>query len=167
MGAAANSLVAASAQLAYQLSGDGDPKFKSESRTEVLIVSAQQAESCPVVAGAAAPKRKAGALYASFAGYIPMQSISNSAFSADQVLLLIAEVQNLNATVKELVATTPQRTKTWIEPRELAALLGVSTRTIANWRESGRFAESSYRPTKKGYQFHSQKSLADAQSLNI
>lgn len=80
------------------------------------------------------------------------------------VVRLIAEVQDLNANVRQLLATTPQRTKTWIEPRELAALLGVSTRTIGNWREAGRFQESSYRPSSKGFQYHAQRALADAQA---
>ena len=34
----------------------------------------------------------------------------------------IAEVQELTSAVRQLVATTPQRTKQWLEPRELAQL---------------------------------------------
>jgi len=74
---------------------------------------------------------------------------------------LVAEVQDLTSTVRQLIATTPQRTKTWLEPRELATLVGVSTRTVANWREAGRFRERSHRPSAKGYQYHSKLALED------
>ena len=37
----------------------------------------------------------------------------------------IAEVQELTSAVRQLVATTPQRTKQWLEPRELAQLLPI------------------------------------------
>ncbi len=77
---------------------------------------------------------------------------------------LIAEVQNLTATVQQLVDTTPQRTKTWIEPSELAKLLGVSSRTIARYRTQGAFREGSLRKrNKQAYQYHSIYALADAQ----
>ena len=86
-----------------------------------------------------------------------------SAIGVDDVVRLIAEVQDLNAVVKALVATTPQRTKTWLEPKELAPLLNVSTRTLGKWREQGRFRDGSYRPTAKGFQYHAKKALEDAQ----
>ncbi len=96
-----------------------------------------------------------------------MQMNSFTALAADDVVRLIAEVQSLTATVKDLVATTPHRAKTWLEPRELAALLNVSTRTLGKWREQGRFREESYRPTAKGFQYHSKNALADAQQAAV
>ena len=33
----------------------------------------------------------------------------------------------------------PQRTRTWLEPRELAQQSGISTRTLAVWLTDGRF----------------------------
>ena len=78
---------------------------------------------------------------------------------------LLAETEELNANVRALLATTPQRTKNWLEPRELAQLLGVSTRTIANWREQGRFHPGSFRAVGRGYQYHCKDALADAQEV--
>ncbi len=79
---------------------------------------------------------------------------------------LIAEVQNLLATVQQLVDTTPQRTKTWIEPHELAKLLGVTPRTIARWRATQVFSPNSIRKKKrKGYQYNAKLALNDAQAV--
>ena len=65
-----------------------------------------------------------------------------------------AELRRLSSAVEQLVATTPQRTKQWLEPRELAQLLGISTRTLALWRADGRFRPISIRKQGRGYQFH-------------
>ena len=78
----------------------------------------------------------------------------------------IAEVQELTSAVRQLVATTPQRTKTWLEPREIASLLGISTRTLAVWRTDGRFRPISIRKHGRGYQFHADWALADAQEVS-
>ena len=80
-----------------------------------------------------------------------------------EVIRLIAEVQDLTAVVRQLVATTPSRTKTWLDPRELAGLLGVSTRTIGNWREQGRFRPGSFRLHNKKFQYHGETALVDAE----
>jgi hypothetical protein len=82
------------------------------------------------------------------------------------VARLIGEVQELMAVVRDLVKHTPHRTKTWLEPSELASLLGVSTRTLQNWREAGRFKPDSYRKGGRGYQFHADLALRDAQQLH-
>ena len=66
----------------------------------------------------------------------------------------------------QLVATTPQRTKTWLEPRENAPLLGISVRTLALWRTNGRFRPISVRKHGSGYQFHADWALADAQEVS-
>ena len=78
----------------------------------------------------------------------------------------IAEVKELTSAVRQLVATTPQRTKQWLEPRELAQLLGISTRTLAVWRTDGRFRPISIRKQGRGYQFHADWALADAQEVS-
>ncbi len=79
---------------------------------------------------------------------------------------LIAEVQNLLATVQQLVDTTPQRNKTWLEPCEIAKLLGVTPRTIARWRTNQVFNPNSIRKKKKkGYQYHAIYALKDAQVI--
>ena len=80
--------------------------------------------------------------------------------------LLHAEVRELTSAIQQLVATTPQRTKTWLEPREIAQLLGISTRTLAVWRTDGRFRPISIRKQGRGYQFHADWALADAQEVS-
>ena len=76
------------------------------------------------------------------------------------------EVKQLTSTVEQLVATTPQRTKTWLEPKEFAQLLGISTRTLAMWRTDGRFRPISIRKQGRGYQFHADWAMADAQEVS-
>ena len=78
----------------------------------------------------------------------------------------MAEVKQLTSTVEQLVATTPQRTKTWLEPKEFAQLLGISTRTLAMWRTDGRFRPISIRKQGRGYQFHADWALSDAQEVS-
>ena len=80
--------------------------------------------------------------------------------------LLHAEVRELTSAIQQLVATTPQRTKTWLEPREIAPLLGISVRTLAVWRTNGRFRPISVRKQGSGYQFHADWALADAQEVS-
>ena len=79
--------------------------------------------------------------------------------------LLHAEVRELTSAIQQLVATTPQRTKTWLEPREIAPMLGISVRTLAVWRTNGRFRPISVRKQGSGYQFHAEWALADAQEV--
>ena len=43
----------------------------------------------------------------------------------------MAEVKELTSVVRQLVATTPQRNKQWLQPREFAQLLGIAPRTLA------------------------------------
>ena len=76
-----------------------------------------------------------------------------------------AELSRLSSAVEQLVATTPQRNKQWLQPKEFAQLLGISTRTLAAWRTDGRFRSISFRKQGRGYQFHADWALADAQGL--
>jgi len=80
-------------------------------------------------------------------------------YADPRVERLIGHVEDLCAVVRQLVATTPQRSKQWLEPRELATLLGVSTRTLASWRAAGRFEPESLRKGSKGWQFHRDHAL--------
>lgn len=77
------------------------------------------------------------------------------------VARLIAEVQDLNAGVKQLLDDLPTRTRTWLEPREFARLRGCSTRSLSNWRMQGRFRDISTRKTSRGWQFHGTNAAAD------
>ena len=78
----------------------------------------------------------------------------------------MAEVQQLTSAVEQFVATTPQCRKKWLQPKEFAQLLGISTRTLALWRTDGRFRPISIRKQGRGYQFHADWALADAQEVS-
>ena len=86
-------------------------------------------------------------------------------FSQREIPLLIAEVQQLAADVRQLIALTPCRIKTWLQPKEFAPMLGVSTRTLGQWRASGRFRCQSIRKGAKGWEFHCEFAVQDAQTL--
>ncbi|GIR74958.1 MAG: hypothetical protein CM15mP77_1150 [Synechococcus sp.] len=62
----------------------------------------------------------------------------------------MAEVKELTSVVRQLVATTPQRNKQWLQPREFAQLLGIALRTLAQWRTDGRFRPISVRSRAGG-----------------
>jgi len=74
---------------------------------------------------------------------------------------LIGEVQDLNASVRQLIDQLPARNQTWLEPREFARLCGCSTRSLSNWRTQGRFQDHSLRKTKRGWQFHATHAAID------
>jgi hypothetical protein len=78
----------------------------------------------------------------------------------------MAEVKELTSVVRQLVATTPQRNKQWLQPSEFAQLLGIAPRTLAQWRTDGRFRPISVRKQGRGYQFHADWALADAQEVS-
>ena len=48
----------------------------------------------------------------------------------------------------------------------VAQLLGISTRTLVLWRADGRFRPISIRKQGRGYQFHADWALADAQEVS-
>ena len=53
---------------------------------------------------------------------------------------LVAKVEDLSARVEHLLEVMPNPSKTWIPPRELAKMAGISTRTILNRRKSWCFS---------------------------
>lgn len=76
--------------------------------------------------------------------------------------LLLGQIEDLAAKVDMLLERTPDSRKLWIEPGELAAIIGVSTKTIANWRTSGKLGVDSWRVTSNGrHQYHRANALAD------
>ena len=78
-----------------------------------------------------------------------------------QLSLLAARVEHLASQVKSLQARAEKTEKQWLEPFELAAVLGTTTRSLSNWRKEGRIKPDSYRPTGRGFQYHREKTLAD------
>jgi hypothetical protein len=77
--------------------------------------------------------------------------------------LLLGEIQDLTSAVRSLLKTLRHSEKTWLEPREMAACLQVSTKTLQLWRISGRIKPESFRKGTRGYQFHREFTLRDAQ----
>ena len=49
-----------------------------------------------------------------------------------------------------LIEKSPDSINTWIPPRELGRLLGLSTKTITSYRNEGRFRSSSIRAVNEG-----------------
>ena len=76
------------------------------------------------------------------------------------------KLRRLSSAVEQLEATTPQRTKTWLEPREFAQLMGFHARAVCHWRRTGLFRPISIRKNGRGYQFHTDWALADAQEVS-
>ena len=81
--------------------------------------------------------------------------------NAVSLALIVGELQDLKATVHELAGRLPLASKTWLHPREIAPMLGVSTRTLKAWRDSGRIKSTSYRQEGGGYVFHRDRVLND------
>ena len=78
--------------------------------------------------------------------------------------LLLAEVQQLRNDVKALLERTPDTRLTWIDPAELAGMVGKSSRTVLLWREQGVFREESWRRNGNRYQYHRTNALADVEN---
>ena len=68
-----------------------------------------------------------------------------------------------------LIEKSPESISSWVPPRELARLLGVSTKTITAYRNDGRFRSSSVRAIKRGqrtdWEYHRQDAVADFRGL--
>jgi hypothetical protein len=82
------------------------------------------------------------------------------------VTRLIAEVQDLNAGVRQLLDQLPTRERTWLEPREFARIRGCSTRSLSNWRLQGRFRDISTRKNSRGWQFHATNAALDLEQAH-
>lgn len=82
---------------------------------------------------------------------------------ADRLSMLVSEVEALTHVFSRLVKQIPKQAKTWLEPCEFSALLDISTSTLSAWRRAGRFGPLACRKGPRGYQFHSELALLDAQ----
>ena len=64
-----------------------------------------------------------------------------------------------------LIEKSPDSISTWIPPRELGRLLGLSTKTITSYRNEGRFRSSSIRAVKRGqrtdWEYHRHDAVED------
>jgi transcriptional regulator with XRE-family HTH domain len=82
---------------------------------------------------------------------------------------LTAEVRQMRHDLNLLIEKSPDSISTWIPPRELARLLGVSSQTITAYRNDGRFRSSSTRAIKRGqrtdWEYHRQDAVADVRGL--
>ena len=68
-----------------------------------------------------------------------------------------------------LIEKSPDSISTWIPPRELGRLLGLSTKTITSYRNEGRFRSSSIRAVKRGqrtdWEYHRHDAVEDVSGL--
>ena len=85
------------------------------------------------------------------------------------IAALTAEVRQMRHDLNLLIEKSPESICSWIPPRELARLLGVTTQTITSYRNEGRFRSSSIRAIKRGqrtdWEYHRQDAIADVRGL--
>ena len=85
------------------------------------------------------------------------------------IAALTAEVRQMRHDINLLIEKSPDSISTWIPPRELARLLGVSSQTITAYRNDGRFRSNSTRAIKRGqrtdWEYHRQNAIADVRGL--
>ena len=83
--------------------------------------------------------------------------------------MLTAEIRQMRHDLNLLIEKSPDSIKTWIPPRELGRLLGLSTKTITAYRNDGRFRTTSVRAIKRGQRtdwvYHRQDAVADVRGL--
>ena len=69
--------------------------------------------------------------------------------SESLIAMLTAEIRQMRHDINLLMEKSPDSIKTWIPPRELGHLLGLSTKTITAYRNDGRFRSTSVRAFRK------------------
>ena len=83
--------------------------------------------------------------------------------------MLTAEIRQMRHDINLLIEKSPDSIKTWIPPRELGRLLGLSTKTITAYRNDGRFRSTSVRAIKRGQRtdwvYHRQDAVSDIRGL--
>lgn len=82
---------------------------------------------------------------------------------------LTAEIRQLRHDINLLIDKSPQTATPWIPPRELARLLGIQSKTVAAYRNDGRFRSSSIRAIKRGqrtdWEYHRQDAIDDVMGV--
>ena len=85
------------------------------------------------------------------------------------IAMLAAEIQQLRHDINLLIDKTPQTATPWIPPRELARLLGIQSKTVATYRNEGRFRSSSIRAIKRGqrtdWEYHRKDAIDDVMGV--
>ena len=89
--------------------------------------------------------------------------------SESLIATLAAEIRQMRHDLNLLIEKSPESISSWVPPRELARLLGVSTKTITAYRNDGRFRSSSVRAIKRGqrtdWEYHRHDAVADVRGL--
>ena len=89
--------------------------------------------------------------------------------SESLIATLTAEIRQMRHDLNLLIEKSPESISSWVPPRELARLLGVSTKTISAYRNDGRFRSSSVRAINRGqrtdWEYHRQDAVADVRGL--
>ena len=82
---------------------------------------------------------------------------------------LTAEIRQLRHDINLLIDKSPQTASPWIPPRELARLLGIQSKTVAAYRNDGRFRSSSIRAIKRGqrtdWEYHRKDAIDDVMGV--
>ena len=89
--------------------------------------------------------------------------------SESLIATLTAEIRQMRHDLNLLIEKSPESISSWVPPRELARLLGVSTKTITAYRNDGRFRSSSVRAIKRGqrtdWEYHRHDAVEDVRGL--
>ena len=89
--------------------------------------------------------------------------------SESLIATLTAEIRQMRHDINLLIEKSPDSISTWIPPRELGRLLGLSTKTITSYRNEGRFRSSSIRAVKRGqrtdWEYHRHDAVEDVRGL--
>jgi hypothetical protein len=89
--------------------------------------------------------------------------------SESLIATLTAEIRQMRHDINLLIEKSPDSISTWIPPRELGRLLGLSTKTITSYRYEGRFRSSSIRAVKRGqrtdWEYHRHDAVEDVRGL--
>ena len=74
---------------------------------------------------------------------------------------LLDLVREINLRLIDIEQRLPDSRPTWLAPREMSKLVGVSTRTLQNYVKNGKLSPTSYRRENrgKGYQFRYHREL--------
>ena len=89
--------------------------------------------------------------------------------SESLIATLTADIRQMRHDLNLLIEKSPESISSWVPPRELARLLGVSTKTITAYRNDRRFRSSSVRAIKRGqrtdWEYHRQDAVEDVRGL--
>jgi hypothetical protein len=71
----------------------------------------------------------------------------------DLELEILEQMRDINRRLIEIEQRLPNPNRTWLTPREMSKLAGVSTRTLQTYVKRGKLSNASYRKDNRGKSF--------------